>query len=128
MTKVFLSYSRKDRAFALRLARELTSLGIDTRDDSRIALGDNRADQIRDALRTSDGFVFVLSPAALNSASAMIELGAATALGKKVLAVQLANGGLPEPLPAPVKSTQILQAEGMTEDEIATTLGERLAA
>jgi hypothetical protein len=125
---VFLSYASADRAIAEQIAQKLRSGGIDLPMlANAIGRGDDFADALREALQDSDAVVVVLSNASVESAFVMAELGAAMALNKRIIPIKLGASPLPISLPA-VSNLQILNAEGMSADEVAANIRERLAS
>lgn len=68
MTRVFISYSSKDKAFAERLANELRDSGINTWIDLwQIRVGDSIVSKIQTGLSESDYVVAVLSTNSISS-------------------------------------------------------------
>jgi hypothetical protein len=125
---VFLSYASADKAIVERVAQKLRSSGIDLpvlSDEFRP--GDDLAEALRKALQNSDAVVVVLSDASVNSAFVMAELGAAMALNKRIIPIQLGATPLPISLPS-VSKLQILNAEGMSADDVAANIRDRLTA
>lgn len=67
-TRIFLSYSRKDQAFAWRLAQALSSAALDVWIDiDDIPAGQKWSTAIQEGLMTSAALIVVLSPAAMAS-------------------------------------------------------------
>jgi len=70
--KAFISYSRQDNEFALKLAKDLRSAGVDLwLDQLDIASGERWDDITEKALERSDILIVILSPAATDSANVM---------------------------------------------------------
>lgn len=68
MKRVFVSYARTDRPFAVRLAVDLTRAGLNVwYDQWEILPGDSIVDRIDGALRHNDVLLVVLSPDAVRS-------------------------------------------------------------
>jgi WD40 repeat protein len=68
MKRVFISYSRRQKTFADRLARDLSDAGLDVWIDFRqIEGGERWRDEIFKGLEKSEGVVFCLSPDAIKS-------------------------------------------------------------
>ena len=127
-SNVFLSYASADKAIAEQVAKRLKSSGIDLPMLSNAGRpGDDFAEMLRKALQESDAVVVVLSDASVNSAFVMAELGAAMALNKRIIPIKLSSSPLPISLPAGL-NLQILDAEGMSADEVAANIRERLAS
>ena len=123
---VFLSYANADKAIAEQVAQRLKSSGIDLPMlADAIRPGDDLVEALRKALKNSDAVVVVLSDASVSSASVMAELGAAIALNKRIIPVKLSASPLPISFGSNSK-LQILNAEGMSPDEVAATIRDRL--
>jgi hypothetical protein len=95
--RVFLSYSRKDRAFAEWLASSLTARGFvadwdqASTDPDNISTGisaeDEWWDRLQQMITAADVVVFVISPDAAASKVCDEEIAYARALGKRTLAI-----------------------------------------
>ncbi|MGA8046421.1 MAG: toll/interleukin-1 receptor domain-containing protein [Dermatophilaceae bacterium] len=83
--RLFLSYCRTDEPVAAAIARDLSDIGMDVWMDGRLSGGQAWWDTILEAIRSSDGVVFVLSGRSLDSLPCSRELGYAQALGKPVV-------------------------------------------
>ncbi len=87
-SRYFLSYSREDSSFALRLAKELRAAGAFVWVDQLDIVGGERWDEaVENALKRSLGLVFVLSPDAVESQNFMDEVSFALEKNKKVVPV-----------------------------------------
>ena len=75
--KVFISYAREDREFALRLARDLQAEGVQVWIDTGIQGGDDWLQHIDEGLRASDAVLLIVSPASKASQWVRKELMAA---------------------------------------------------
>src|SRR6266436_7309142 len=83
--KVFISYSRKDMAFADQLEAALRARGIEPLiDRSEIYAFEDWWKRIEALIAAADTVVFVLSPDAIASEVALKELGYATSLNKRL--------------------------------------------
>src|SRR5438876_11850555 len=83
-TKVFISYSRKDLAFADRLEQALKARGLEPMiDRSEILAFEDWWKRIEDLIAQSDTIVFVLSPDALSSDVCNKEVAFAASLNKR---------------------------------------------
>lgn len=67
MGHIFISYSRKDQAYARQLANELKRRGFDVWIDGRIDYGDRWWQEIVKAIRACSAFVVVMTPDAESS-------------------------------------------------------------
>ncbi|MGH6924344.1 MAG: toll/interleukin-1 receptor domain-containing protein [Propylenella sp.] len=86
--RVFLSYASSDSRFASRLAEALSASGVDARlDTEAVEPGGNLEESILSVLRESDIVVFVVPEREGAGKWALAELGAARALGKRIVAV-----------------------------------------
>lgn len=86
--KAFISYSVADKAIAVSLARELNRLGNDTFLDARDFIpGENWEERLKAEIKSSSYFVPVISPNFVTSYWSMQELGAALALGIKIIPI-----------------------------------------
>lgn len=100
MTKIFISYARKDgNEMAEHLLERLTGCGFDVWKDSEgIAVGDNFPGAISRALDEADEFIILVSPAALRSDWVDSEINMAMAKQCRILPVVLqgvANKDIP---------------------------------
>ena len=86
--QVFLSYADSDRAFASRLSDVLSETGARAWDPTKaMRPGDDISESILAGLRESDIVVFVVPEREGAGKNALAELGAARALGKRIVAV-----------------------------------------
>jgi hypothetical protein len=90
--RVFISYSADDRKFADALREALTSHHTQVLDPAVMDPGENPIDFMEQTLRSSDVFVYVIPEKEGSGKSSLIELGAAKALGKKIVAVLQDSG------------------------------------
>ena len=85
---VFLSYSSNDTEFAAHLTSILRDRGISILGTGAgIKIGDDIAKGISEALKISDTLIFVVPSREGEGRNALAELGAAKALGKRIVAV-----------------------------------------
>ena len=84
----FISYSRIDQEFALKLARELKSAGfLIWLDQLDIPTGARWDDEIEKALSECGIFMAILTPASIASENAKDEFGYAIDHGKRILPI-----------------------------------------
>jgi formylglycine-generating enzyme required for sulfatase activity len=96
MMSTFISYSRADSAFAVRLARDLKSAGFDVwLDQLDIPTGARWDDEVETALESCKTFMIVLSPESLQSQNVKDEVGYAIDAGKDILPLKLKSGDIP---------------------------------
>src|SRR5580693_1138506 len=82
--KIFISYSRKDMAFADRLEAALKGRGFEPLIDRiKIYAFEDWWERIQGLIGQADNVVFVLSPAAIASDVALKEVAYAAALNKR---------------------------------------------
>jgi len=84
----FVSYSRSDSAFALRLAGDLKAAGVKVWVDQRDIVAGQRWDRVvEDAIRNCPLLLAVLSPASVNSTNVMDEVSFALEEHKTVIPI-----------------------------------------
>jgi hypothetical protein len=92
----FISYSRVNKDFALKLARELKSEGFPIwLDQLDIPAGARWDDEIENALRECGIFMAILTPASIASENAKDEIGYAIDHGKRILPILLEECEIP---------------------------------
>lgn len=85
---VFLSYASDDRAFAAQIRDAVAQRGAEAVDaDSVVQPGSDVGGAAMEALRSADLFVFVVPEKEGSGRWALMELGAAKALGKRIVAL-----------------------------------------
>lgn len=88
MTRVFLSHALEDRKFVSELSRALKARGAETFVDyEHVRPGEDVSTTILAQLQRSDLVVFVVPRFEGQGKNALFELGAAKALGKRIVAV-----------------------------------------
>jgi len=87
MSRVFLSYASEDQPFATRLKKVLSEHGAETLDPSDVVPGEDFSAAVLKTLKRADLLVFVVPRFEGQGKSALVELGAAKALGKRVVSV-----------------------------------------
>jgi hypothetical protein len=92
----FISYSRINKEFALKLARELKAAGFPIwLDQLDIPTGARWDDEIEKALRECGIFMVILTPASIASDNTKDEIGYAIDHGKRILPVLLEDCEIP---------------------------------
>jgi hypothetical protein len=92
----FISYSRADSSFAVKLARDLKSAGFDVwLDQLDIPTGARWDDEVEAALEACKIFMIILSPESLQSQNVKDEVGYAIDSGKDILPVKIKSGEIP---------------------------------
>jgi hypothetical protein len=94
--RTFLSYSRTNKDFALKLARELKADGLSVwLDQLDIPTGSRWDREVEKALKECEIFMIILTPASINSENVLDEIGYALDNGKRILPVLLENCQVP---------------------------------
>src|SRR5215216_523165 len=94
--KTFISYSRKDKDFALEFAREMKSAGYSVwLDQLDIPTGARWDDQVEKSLRECEVFLIILTPASVSSDNVKDEIGYAIDHGKRIMPILLENCDVP---------------------------------
>lgn len=92
MKRVFVSYSRRNKNFAERVARDLSDAGLDVWVDWRqIQAGELWQNEIYRGIERSEMLVVCLSPDAVNSEWVQREVNAAREQGKFIIPVMAVN-------------------------------------
>lgn len=87
-TKVFISYSRKDKAFVQKLNDALNASGIAPWVDwEGIPLSSDWMAEITTAIQSADAFLFVISPESLKSRICMDEVELGIKFNKKIIPI-----------------------------------------
>jgi WD40 repeat protein len=100
-SKVFISYSRKDSAFAGTLLAKLNSRGFEAYLDSKDILpGEPWQERLAELIRIADTVVFIISPNAIASKVCAWEVEESLRVGKRILPVVLrrTEHGVPQSL------------------------------
>lgn len=93
---IFVSYSSKDRPFALGLVKELQKLGANVWiDQLGIGLGENWDNAIEEALENSNTFLLIISPTAVKSQNVQDEVSIAINTNKKFVPIMIKQCDLP---------------------------------
>ena len=87
-SKVFISYSRKDSDFALKLGKDLKEKGVNVwLDQLDIKTGQIWDDEVEKALNSRNQFLIILSPESVSSKNVMDELSYAFEENKQIIPV-----------------------------------------
>ncbi len=108
MSKAFISYNRDSQDMARNLVDDVKALGYTVWFDRELSGGQAWWDRILATIRDCDVFVFVLDPKGLNSVACQREFGYASALGKPVLPVLVADGVSTNLLPPELSRIQLI--------------------
>ena len=92
----FISYSRANSDFAVRLAKDLKAAGHDIwLDQLDIPTGARWDDELEKALRTCSTFLIILSPESIESQNVKDEIGYAIDEGKHILPIMIKQCEVP---------------------------------
>ena len=115
--KIFISYSREDKAFVESLHTDLGELGHDVWMDQRLVGGQEWWDEILRNIRECDLFVLALSPKSIVSDACLLELRYATAVRRPFLpAMVLATD--PNYLPPEIAHAQFVDYTRSDRDSL----------
>jgi len=90
--KVFLSFAGVDHAHARRLGSFLSMAGAEVFTTETLSAAEDWLSIVRQEIAKCDAFAVVLTPNAVKSNFVLVELGAAWAMGKPIIAVVTAPG------------------------------------
>jgi hypothetical protein len=125
---VFLSYSRVDRAFALRLRDALEARKQDVWiDEQDIAPASRWREELTEAIRDSNAVVLLISPDSAASPECGHELEHAAQLNKRIIPVHFRRTD-PARLPEVVAARQFIPERGVFEDDFDRSFATLLAA
>ena len=93
---IFVSYSSKDRPFALKFVKELQDLGVNVwMDQLGIKLGENWDNAIEEALDNSNTFLLFISPTSVESQNVQDEVHFAIKEKKRLIPILIKQCDLP---------------------------------
>lgn len=121
-SKIFLTYSRKDKAFAKQVSSILFEEGFQVWSDEKIRAGENWDDSLRKAMEESAYFIVLVSENFKQSANAIFELSAAYALGKKIIPISIhgeING-----LPWMLKNSKLLDGRKLQKNALLQAISD----
>src|SRR6266436_4327773 len=125
--KVFVSYSRKDSAFAQMLVGALAERGFDAfLDKTDIAPGEPWKERLAGLIATADTVVFAVSPDSIASTICAWELEESTRLGKRVIPVVARRIEDADAPPALGRLNWVFLAEGDDKDAALAMLNTAL--
>jgi len=128
VSDVFLSYSRLDREFALRLHAALVARGKDVWvDEEDIPPTARWREELRAAIEAADSFIFLISPDAAASPECALELSRADELNKRVIPVHVRATDV-SALPESLASRQFVPQRGVFADDFDRSLDTLVAA
>ena len=121
--KVFVSYSRKDLAFAQMMVGALAKLGFDAfLDKTDIAPGEPWKERLAGLIATADTVVFTVSPDSVASPICGWELEESARLGKRIIPVVARRIADTDAPPALGRLNWVFLAEGDDKDAALATL------
>ncbi len=126
MTKVFISYSRKDKAQAQKLTEALTQSDLETWVDwEDIPPTADWMDQIHQGIESAEAFLFLLSPDSVQSGVCGQEIDHAVLNGKRLIPIVLREVNPKEVHPALAKVNWIYFRE---QDHFESAIDKTLSA
>jgi hypoxanthine phosphoribosyltransferase len=122
---IFFSYSHEDKNIASELEAKLTKKGFSCFMSEKIGVADKWQDEIRDAIKSSDYILLLITPRSKDSKWVCLESGAAWILGKKLM--PLLQFCTIEDLPEPIKAAQgkVIEIESQRNDLITELIRNR---
>ena len=131
-SKIFLSYSSKDRQPVERLAEKLKAQGFEVWTDREILPGEDWQSAIETALDQASVFLFILSENSLGSPWQELELGMAlrSAVGqsKKTVIPVLLSGADPAALPFFLQNRQLIIIDPAEEEQAVALIAQTAEA
>lgn len=117
--RIFISYARVDKAFALRVG-ELIAVQHETWHDNRLYAGQNWWEEILHRLHWCEGFVYLLSPDSVRSDYCIKEFEIAAQSGKHIFPILIQENTL---IPDALKDIQYVDfSTGITRDALSFLL------
>jgi hypothetical protein len=127
MNRVFISYARGDQSVAARLLSEVQHVSFEGwMDTADLAGGEAFSASIRDALRRSSAVVVLISPRSLDSKWVQFEIGAAEALGKRIIPVIIEGKDIESSIPDALWGVTWLDARDKSVSEVAREIEKAL--
>lgn len=127
-SKIFISYSYKDAAYAELLASLLGEKGFETWLDTNIKAGDSWENTISKALNESKFVIALLSSDYLDSAYSLVELGAAYGSGKKIIPILLSGQLSDLPLRLASLKIHMIDAQKMDKNSLLNLIEQQTIA
>jgi len=108
--KVFLSFAAVDHAHARRLESFLSMAGAEVFTTETLSAAEDWLSIVRQEIAKCDAFAVILTPNAVKSNFVLVELGAAWAMGKPIIAVVTAPGLVSE-IPVELDPRNVVQMD-----------------
>ncbi len=115
--ELFISYARPDAAVAATLNDDLRQVSSQVWFDRELRGGQQWWDVILDRIRSADVFLFLLSPASLQSGACRSELAYAVALGAPIIPVMVRDTDV-QLAPDPIGTTQYVDLRQRTPESV----------
>ena len=128
---VFLSYAAADRPYARKLEDLLSRrANVDVFTTATLSAGQDWQPRLRKELSKCDVFLVVLSPNSVHSNWVLHQLGAAWAIGKRIIPI-VTHPGISSKIPLALSETELIEIEDLEKPEIIDQIlarSERAAA
>jgi hypothetical protein len=123
MTRVFISYSDQDRAFAQWVKGALAQAGIVSNlDDAELPSTESFTSALRESMHRADALLAILPNESAGDNFVMLEIGMAQGLGKRIVAVA-APGAKPDlALLGSLTDGYVLDAATLKQPELAAKI------
>jgi hypothetical protein len=123
MRKVFISYAHSDSDEVARFVKALKNQDIvGWLDQADLSAGEAIPSAVRSALERSSALIVLLSPHALQSQWVQFEIGAAEALGKKIVPVILSGDFPGENVPEILRNRVWVDARDRAYEDVVRDL------
>jgi curli biogenesis system outer membrane secretion channel CsgG len=118
-SKIFVSYSRRDKEAVMRCVELFRVNGIDAWvDESGINASSEWAEQIVHAITECDVFILFLSKTSVESENVRKEIGVAASLNKKILPLKIEEVEIPPSLLYHLNSIHFLETQKISQEQL----------
>ena len=121
MSRLFLSYSNRDKEIAVSFAEALRKRGHElTFDVESVVAGDNWRELLMEGLRQADGLVVLMAESSLSSQFVLSEIGAARAFAsgsRESFIIPVALDGIE--IPPVIQDLYVVQGESNNLEPVA---------
>ena len=129
MKKVFVSYAHDDSDFAQRLLASLDDAEVSWwMDSADIASGEAFALKIKESITSANAVVVLVSPRSINDQWIQFEVGAAWALGKRVILILVGGADSEFTLPVWFSGFAFLDARNRPMQDVAMDVAQAISA